>query len=216
MTSKIFKIAAMTLMAATALAMTASEASARSFTRSGSFTGAYGRGFTHSASVNRSPGSVSGTRSLQTNAGYGGTRSFERGCSGGICSARSTTTTNSGRTWSRSGSVSAPGNGTANWDRTATGPNGGSVSRSGSCTAGTGCARDTTVTGPNGNSWTADRSAYANGYGALDRTATITGPEGGSASRSVDTYRYPGVTARTVTTTGPNGGEINRGWVDFY
>jgi len=102
------------------------------------------------------------------------------------------------------------------WGQTKTGPNGGSVARSGSCTAGAGCDRNATVTGSNGNVWTSEHSATANGYGGLDRNAAVTGPNGGTVSRSVDTYRYPGVTSRSVTTTRPNGSEIDRGGIGIY
>ena len=215
MTSKIFSATAIAFLASAVLALTAADASARGFTRSGSFTGPQGRGLSHSGSVYRSPGYASGSRSLQTNAGYGGTHSFERSCAGGTCSRSASTTTNSGRNWSRSGYVSAPGNGTANWGQTKTGPNGGSVSRSGSCASGACCDRNATLAGPNGNVWTSDHSAVANGHGGLDRSATFTG-SGGTVTRSVDTDRYPRGTSRTITTTGPNGGEIDRRVIGIY
>lgn len=90
------------------------------------------------------------------------------------------------------------------WNRTRTGLHGGTVSHSGSCNTGAGCTRNTTATGPGGKTWTASHSARANGQGGLDRNATYSGPNR-TASRSVDTHRYPNATVRNVTDTGPAG-----------
>ncbi len=130
-----------------ALALTATDASARSIHRSGYFAG---RGWSHS-DVTREPGYASGHRSFQSFDGRGGTRDFSRSCSGGTCSWNSSTATNSGAHWQRSGSA---GNGQANWNRSGSGPNGGSYAITGNCTntaPGASCSRSATITGPNGH-----------------------------------------------------------------
>lgn len=168
-----------TLAACAVLVIGAADASARG----GMFGAFYGRsfsapGWSHSATINRSPGEVSGTRSFETPNGSGATRTFDRGCANGTCTNTVTTTTNSGTTWSRSGSVSAPGNGSLSWNRSSTGPNGGTTARSGSCAFGSGCSATATATGPNGNTRSVQRSFSPNGQGGYNYSATFTGPNG--------------------------------------
>ena len=110
MTPKLLMTSA--LLACAMLAITAVDAAARGWGHRGGHGGAFGHyyarsfhapGWSHSASINRSPGRVTGTRSFQTPGGRGATRNFSRGCSGATCDRSSTTTTNSGKTWSRLG-----------------------------------------------------------------------------------------------------------------
>lgn len=194
MTPKLLMTSA--LLACAMLVVTAADASARGWYRGGhggGFGHYYGRsfhapGWSHSASMSRMPGQVSGTRSFQTPAGRGATRTFNRGCSGGTCQRSSTTTTNSGKTWSRSGSISASGTGTVSRTRSATGPNGGTTTRAGSCTAGAGCSSQRASTGSSGQTRVADRTTTPNGDGSVHHTATITGPAG-TKTRSFDVPR---------------------------
>jgi hypothetical protein len=140
--------------------------------------GGYGHGWPAvSGSVSRSNGYAMGTRSFQYRGGYGFNRTFNRGCSGGSCSRTATTTTNSGKTWSRSGSGSKTAN-SANWQRNATGPSGSTVNRGGSCTTGSGCTGSATTVGSQGNTWTQNRTATPDGQGGVNATATFTGPNG--------------------------------------
>jgi hypothetical protein len=139
-------------------------------------------GWSHSASVNRAPGQVSGMRSFHTPNGGGATRTFNRGCSGGTCTHNASITTNSGKTWTRSGTISTNHNGTASRTQSATGPNA-SASRIGSCTTGAGCSSTASLTGTAGTTITGQRSTTSNGQGGYNRNATYTGPNG-SVTRS--------------------------------
>jgi hypothetical protein len=130
-------LALIALLAGAAVAFTATDASAR--------------GLSRSSSVHRSAAHAWGTRSVETQAGRGGTRSFDRSCASGTCERSSTTVTNSGKTWSRSGTSTRTGDGSASWSHNATGPNGGSIARDGNCTSGEGCNGSVTVTKPNGD-----------------------------------------------------------------
>ena len=141
-------------------------------------------GWSHNATFSHYPGHVAGTRSFQTQAGYGATRSFDRSCSGGTCQRSVTTTTNSGRTWSRSASVTRS-DGSVSWNRNATGPRGGTASRSGSCTKGSGCSSNTSLVSSSGKTRTVDRSTTKNADGGIHRETTVTGPSG-THTRSFD------------------------------
>ena len=119
---------------ATAMTITDS-ASARGFSRSGTIMGARGRSATYSGQVTRGGGQASGTRSIQGSEGRGATASFNRSCAQGSgCTRDATLTTNSGKTWTRDGSVQPTGDGGYTGSVTTTGPNGGEVTRSGSVT----------------------------------------------------------------------------------
>lgn len=209
MTSKLLSISALCVV----LAFTATDASARSIHRSGYAVGPHGRGGWSHSDVVREPGSVSGRRSFQAFDGRGGTRTFDRGCSGGMCSYSSNTSTNSGANWSRSGSV---GNGQANWNRSGSGPNGGSYAISGACSnagPGASCSRAATATGPNGNTWSRTGAASRNGDGQANWSRSTTGPNGGNVSRSGNCTEGVGC-SRTITKTGPNGNQIERSdWI---
>src|SRR6476659_8872866 len=141
MTPKLLMTSA--LLACAILAGAGADATARGWGYGGGFRGGYGGGFgggyggafghayahsfyapgwSHSANVSRMPGQVSGTRSFQTPGGRGAPQTFSRGCSGGTCQRSRTTTTNSGKTFSRSASISKSGTGTVSRTRSVTGP----------------------------------------------------------------------------------------------
>jgi|SRR5579862_556537 len=175
MKARLLAIAAITVFALSTFA--AGDASAR-----GTFGRFYGRSFNnpgwmHSASISRSPGMVSGMRSFQTPGGRGATRTFNRSCASGTCMHSVSTTTNSGKTWSRSSSVTHT-NGSTSWNRTGTSRNGGTSSHTGSCTSGAGCTSSASATGANGNNYSAQRSLTPNGQGGYNYNATLTGPNG--------------------------------------
>ncbi|HWA31240.1 MAG TPA: hypothetical protein VG867_09075 [Rhizomicrobium sp.] len=125
---------AIAFVAALSFAATTDAASARGWSHSGTFTGAYGRTVHTQGSVYRGGGQASGYHSVQGSNGHGFNSSFDRSCSGGTCTRNSTLTTNNGNTWTRSGSVTANGNGTGSYSRTTTGPNGGQATASGTWT----------------------------------------------------------------------------------
>lgn len=123
-----------------------------------SVQGANGHGVVRERAVTRQPGSVSATRSVETNSGRGYDTSRSRSCAPGACeSSRSlqtnggrgvttnratswgdgsydrsrVTTTNDGRSISRTASAQANGDGTTDYSATVTGPNGGTRTVSG-------------------------------------------------------------------------------------
>ena len=175
--TKVASVAAVILLACSIIVLSGANAAAR-----GGFGGYYryayaGPGWSHNQSFNRTaPGQVSGMRSFQTPGGRGATRSFNRSCSSGSCTHNVTTTTNSGKTWSRSRSITA-NNGTVSRSSSRTGPNA-SVTRNGSCTSGAGCSSTVSATGPAGNTVTGQRSLTPNGQGGFTRDATYTNPNG--------------------------------------
>ena len=192
MTPKLLTTSA--LLACALLVITAVDAAARGWGYRGGHGGAFGHyyarsfhapGWSHSASINRAPGRVTGTRSFQTPGGRGATRNFTRGCSGATCDRSFTTTTNSGKTWSHSNTRTRSGTGTVSRTRTTTGPNGGTTTRTSSCTSGVGCNSQRVTSGPRGQTRVADRTTTPNGDGTFHHTATITGP-GGTKTRSFD------------------------------
>ena len=89
-----------------------------------SVQGPNGRGGTLSRSVNRQPGSSTVTRSIRTNSGAGGTTTRGGSWADGSYNGGATHTTNSGKTWGRSITASANGNGTSSYSSTITGPSG--------------------------------------------------------------------------------------------
>ncbi|MBN9146407.1 MULTISPECIES: hypothetical protein [unclassified Novosphingobium] len=121
-------IAASTCM----IAVGASAADARA--RGGHFSvqGSGGRGLNVSRSINRQPGSVAATRSIQTNGGHGVTTTRGGSWSNGVYSGGATHTTNNGTTWGRSTSATANPNGGGSFNSTVTGPAGGHATVSGS------------------------------------------------------------------------------------
>lgn len=105
-------------------------ASAR--TRSGavSVQGPY-RGGTASRSVSRQPGSSSVSRGWQTNSGHGGTTTRGGSWSNGTYNGGATHTLNNGKTFGRTTTATANGDGTATYSSSVTGPNGQSGTVSG-------------------------------------------------------------------------------------
>ena len=152
--------------------------------RGGYYRGGYGYGYGRvwnrpfiTGNVTRSNGYAMGTRSFQYPGGHGYTRSFNRGCSGSTCSRNANSTSNSGKTWSHSGSITRS-QGSANWQTSGTGAYGGTGARQGSCTSGAGCTGNATAVGPGGQTHTALRSLTPNGQGGYNYNATLTGPNG--------------------------------------
>jgi len=113
------------LVAGATLAASFAALPAAAQTHSGSVTaqGPY-RGGTAARSVSRQPGSTAVTRGVQTNAGYGATTTRGGSWANGAYSGGATHTTNSGKTFGRSTSATANGDGTASYSSTVTGPNG--------------------------------------------------------------------------------------------
>jgi hypothetical protein len=168
-------------------ALASTDASARGLFARGYAGSFYRPGWSHSASISRSWGMASGTRSFSTARGRGITQNFSRSCSGGTCTHNATFTSNSGKTWSKSGSTSRTSNGYS-WNRNYNGPNGATATRSGSCTSGVGCSGTTSGTGSKGGTFDVQRSLTPNGSGGANYNVSLTGPNGQTASR---TYSYP-------------------------
>lgn len=135
MKNQLLSAAVLALFACTSFALSVDQASARGFHRSVSVQGSHGRGGTKDVNRQCSGGHCTGERSVQTNGGYGYTSDRDRNCSGGTCTATTTATGNNGKTWTRSGSATNNGDGSADWYSTTTGPNGGTVTHSGSAEA---------------------------------------------------------------------------------
>ena len=97
-----------------------------------SVQGSGGRGLNAFRSINRQPGSVAATRSVQTNGGRGVTTTRGGSWSNGVYSGGATHTTNNGTTWGRSTSAIANPNGGRSFNSTVTGSAGSSATVSGS------------------------------------------------------------------------------------
>lgn len=133
MKSSLVSAAALTFAAAFVMGATTEAASARGWHGSGTFVGPH-RTVHTSSSVTRGGGMASGYHSVQGSYGHGYTSSFNRSCGSGTCTRNSTLQTNSGNTWTRSGSVTNNHDGSVSYDRVTTGPNGNEVTRSGTVT----------------------------------------------------------------------------------
>lgn len=122
-----------TLVAGVTLAASVAALPAAAQTHSGSVTaqGPY-RGATAARSVSRQPGSTAVTRGVQTNAGYGATTTRGGSWANGAYTGGATHTTNSGKTFGRSTTATANGDGTGSYSSTVTGPNGQAATVSGS------------------------------------------------------------------------------------
>jgi len=107
------------------------SASARGWNYHRTYFG-HGRTVHTSGGYEHGGGQASGWHDVQGSHGHGYDSSFNRSCSNGTCTRNATLTTNNGNTWTRSGSISAAGDGTGSYSRVTTGPNGGEVTRSGS------------------------------------------------------------------------------------
>ena len=169
------------------LVLSSTDASARGLFARGYARSFYSPGWSHSASINRSPGMASGTRSFSTPGGRGITKNFSRSCSGGTCTHNATFTSNSGKTWSKSSSISRTSN-SVSWNGNSNGPRGATATHSGSCTSGAGCSGSTSGVGPNGGTFDVNRSVTPNGTGGANYSASLTGPNGQTGTR---TFSYP-------------------------
>ena len=130
MKSSFVSSTAITIVAALALAASTGAASARGWHSSRTFHGPYrsvnvSRGYEHGG------GQASGYRNVQGSHGHGYDASFSRSCANSTCSRNASLETNSGKEWSRSGSITNNHNGSVSYDRTTTGPNGNEVTRTG-------------------------------------------------------------------------------------
>jgi hypothetical protein len=111
------------LAAAIALAGTATPA----FAWHGHVTrveGPFGRGYVHSRSVSRAPGSVSANRNTQTNGGYGMATNRQANWGNGTYNGSATHTLNNGESFGRTTSLTRNGDGTASYTTTHEGVNG--------------------------------------------------------------------------------------------
>lgn len=86
--------------------------------------GPLGRGYVHSRSVSRAPGSVSVNRDTQTNRGYGMATSRQANWGNGSYNGSATHTLNNGETFGRTTSLTRNGDGTATYSATHTGVDG--------------------------------------------------------------------------------------------
>ncbi len=110
-----------TVLAAAAvatIALAAMPAEARFHGRTVSVQGPRGRGYVASRSVERTPGSVSVNRSLQTNSGRGITGTRSASVADGTYSGGATHTLNNGESFGRSTSITNNGDGTASYSAT--------------------------------------------------------------------------------------------------
>ncbi len=118
---------------AAASGLSTAEARGRSFqhSHSGTIQGSNGRGLRYDHSVSRGGGQAAMTRNVQTNNGRG--FSSQRGyqVQDGQFNGSASHVTNSGKSWGRSTSVAANGDGSFSNQRDVTRPNGNSASWSG-------------------------------------------------------------------------------------
>jgi len=105
-------------------ALLAMPASARTHGHSATTIRANGSSVNRQRMVTRTPGSVSADRSVQGSYGRGYQTSRDRSCANGTCTAQRSLQTNNGTTISRSGSVTANGDGTATYNSQRVGANG--------------------------------------------------------------------------------------------
>lgn len=86
--------------------------------------GPFGRGYVHSRSVSRAPGSVSVNRDTQTNRGYGMATNRQANWGNGTYNGSATHMLNNGETFGRSTSLTRNDDGTASYTATHTGVDG--------------------------------------------------------------------------------------------
>jgi hypothetical protein len=96
-----------------------------------SVQGAYGRGYVHSRSVARAPGSLSVNRNTLTNSGRGIASSRQANWGDGTYNGAATHTLNNGDSFGRATSVTRNGDGSASYTTTHTALNGDTRTRSG-------------------------------------------------------------------------------------
>ncbi|MEO0643748.1 MAG: hypothetical protein AAFY47_10085 [Pseudomonadota bacterium] len=153
-------------------------------------------------------GVTSGSTSVQTQNGTGGTRTFERGYdeTSQSASRSSQTTTNTGQSVSSGANAGCDGNGTCSTQRSATGPGGETVSgnRSLSQTE-TGYARSGGVTGPQGRSTSTQGAVGYTPENGAQRSSQRTGPQGNSLATQGSAQCVNSTCNRTASQTGPQG-----------
>jgi hypothetical protein len=93
--------------------------------------GPFGRGYVHSRSVARAPGSVSVNRNTQTNSGRGMASTRQANWGDGTYNGGATHTLNNGDSFGRATSVTRNGDGTASYTATHTAVNGSTTTRTG-------------------------------------------------------------------------------------
>jgi hypothetical protein len=128
MTLRIWSAAALAVIA---MAGTLSVAEARSRSFHHSVQGPNGRGYQHSYHMVRGGGEGTLNHNVQTNGGRGLTSQRSYRAQDGQFNGQTSHVTNGGKSWGRSTSATANGDGTANYDRTLTSPGGRTVTRSG-------------------------------------------------------------------------------------
>jgi hypothetical protein len=99
-----------------------------------SVQGPYGRGYVHSRSVARAPGSVSVNRNTQTNSGRGMASTRQASWGDGSYNGAATHTLTNGDSFGRATSVTRNGDGTASYTSTHTAVNGDTRTRTGTFT----------------------------------------------------------------------------------
>jgi hypothetical protein len=163
-------------MAGALLILSAIDASAGEFRRDRTLTGP--RGGTAERSITRGEqGGATINRRVQGPAGRGFTSETNRNCGNGECTREGTLTTNSGKTFTGSGTATRNEDGALVRQGTVTGPNGGVFNRN--CT---GAACTGTRTTADGKEYNSSSTVTRNEDGTFTRETTITGPNGGTAT----------------------------------
>lgn len=163
----------------------ADEAEAQVRDRKVTVSNSQGRTATKTTQVSRTDRTRQKTSTVETGAGYGGTRTVEQGYDPetGRYSSGSVTT-NSGATASRE--------------------------KSANCVDGA-CSRSTTYTGPEGQTVTTGATRYVDDNGVYVKEQQATGPNGETATREVTRN---GEGEKTTTVTGPEGETRSRSrWI---
>jgi len=157
--------------------------------------------------VGENEGQTEGSVTVQTNSGYGGTRSFQRGydAENQTASRSSSTTTNSGTTVSSADSIGCDGNGACTRNQQATGPNGQTVATNRSLAkTENGVARSAGVTGPNRSASTQGSAGYTAQDG-FQRSSSTTGPQGNTATSNGSAQCVNSTCERSASQTGFRG-----------
>lgn len=159
----------------------AADADAQVRDRKVTVTNAQGRTASKTTQVTRADQTRQKTTSVETGAGYGGTRTVEQGYDAETGRyASGTVTTNSGSTLSRE--------------------------KSANCSDGV-CGRSTTYTGAEGQTVSTGSSRYIDENGVYVKESQATGPNGETASRAVT---RDGEGEKTTTVTGADGESHSR------
>ncbi|MBI1199865.1 MAG: hypothetical protein GC203_18555 [Phenylobacterium sp.] len=111
--------------------ISASAADARGHGRTVSVQRADGAGYVRARAIDRQPGAVSASRSLQTHGGYGGASSRQAAWGDGVYSGGASHVFNNGKTASRATTVIDNGDGTFSYGASRTGVDGQTTSVTG-------------------------------------------------------------------------------------